>query len=407
MEQPQMYRQGWEQAVLLPPALRSRNAYLLIPVAGQGRFDLPACGLCGAFAWPIPEACPVCLSPDMRLTPAPRGGKLISFTTVEAPVSDYFRARSPWRVGLAEMDCGPRALVHLHPGCKSGDRLMLSLMLDRAGQAVLHAGPEAAENMNDDPQWQEMTVDPAGRRVLMTNARHAAALPLAKALVAAGAAHVWLGLDETDWRLPEPEALAAMQNVEIVPLDLRSDRSVEDLARSIAGGVDILINTADLVPLAASRYPMDAANWRETMEVVAFGHMRLMRSFAPAIAAQGADGTGAWVNLMSVMARIAHPGFSGYCAAHAAALAQCPALRRELALGGVRLLSVFADPADSFWKKHFARSLLAGNEIACEIITALRAGLDEVVIGSAARDWLRRQKENPRSLEADLAYNQA
>jgi len=401
-EQPQMYRKGREQAVLLPPASRSRKAHLLIPVAGQGRFDLPACSRCGAFAWPVPEACPVCLSPDMRLTPAPRGGKLISFTTVETPVSGYFRARSPWRVGLAEMDCGPRALVHLHPGCKSGDRLKLSLILDRAGQAVLHAGPEAAENMNDDPQWREMTADPAGRRVLITDARHVAALPLVKALVAAGAAHIWLGLDEEGGSLPEAEALAATQSVEIVPLDLRSDCSVENLARSTAGVVDILLNTADLLPLAASRNPKDPANWREAMEVVAFGHMRLMRSFAPAMAARGADGAAAWVNLMSVMARIAHPGFAGYSAAHAAALAQSSALRLELALGGARLLTAFAGPADSFWKEHFAGALLAGNEIACEIIAALRAGLDEVAIGSVARDWLRQQNENPRALEAEL-----
>jgi len=389
--------------VPLPPATRSRKARLLIPVAGRGRFDLPACTRCGAFAWPVPEACPACLSPDLPLSPAPRGGRVISFTTAEVPVSGYFRVRAPWRVGLVEMDCGPRALVHLHPACDAGGRVRLTLMLDRAGQAVLHAGPETEEDMGADPQWQEMTCDPKGRRVLITHARHAAALPLAQALLAAGAAQVWLGLDEDGGLAPQIDGLPG---VEIVLLDPRSDRSVDDLAREIGGKVDILVNTADLPrpgPQPASSAPMQ---WRETMELVAFGLMRLMRAFAPPMASRGGDGAVAWVNMMSVMARVPHPGFAGYAAAHAAALAQTPALRALLAPGGIRLLTAFAGPTEGDRFDHFPAPRVAGHAIAAEITAALKAGLEEAVIGELARGWLRRQDENPRALEADLARGQ-
>lgn len=385
--------------VQLPPAARSRSAHLLIPPAGRGDFVLPRCAGCGAFAWPVPEACPACLAPDLPLTPAPRGGRVISATTAEVPAAAYFRERAPWRVGLVEMDCGPRALVHLHPHCGAGSRVRLSLLLDRAGQAVLHAGPEGEKDMSADPQWQEMTADPKGRRVLVTDARHVAALPLAQALLEAGAEKVWLGLDQA-WK---PFGQAPPPGAEIVPLDLRSDRSVADLVRDIGGKVEIVVNTADLPRPGPALAPAAAAQAREVMEVVAFGLMRLMRDLAPVLAGRGADGAAAWVNLVPVLARVPHPGFAGYAAAHAAALALAPALRAILAAGGVRLTTAFTGPAETGWFRDFPPPKPSGPAIAAAILAALRAGQDETVIGDLARDWLERHDKNPRALEHDLA----
>jgi len=199
----------------LPPAMRSRAAHRLIPAAAEGRFALPRCAACGSFCWPVPEACPACLGSDLPIVPAPRGARLLSWTTAEIPALPYFRERAPWRIGLAALDCGPTALVHLHPACRPGDRLTLSLMLDRAGQAVLHAAPQQGADMTADPQWQEMTADPAGRRILITDARHVCALPLAAALQAAGAAKVYLGLGEGWKPLPTRARLEALAGCEI------------------------------------------------------------------------------------------------------------------------------------------------------------------------------------------------
>lgn len=399
-------------AVLLPPAARSRKAHLLIPVAGRGGFELQHCGGCGRFLWPMHEACPSCLSAALPLEPAPRGGRVISATTAEVPADSYFRARAPWRVGLVQMDAGPQALAHLHPGAGQGDRVRLALMLDRAGQAVLHAGPEQERDMGADPQWQEMVADPKGRRVLITDARHVAARPLAEALLAAGAAHVFLGLDEAWKPFPEAGKLAALPGVSVLPLDLRSDRSVADLATDIGGKVEILVNTADLPRPGPLMAPASAAQAREMMEVSAFGLMRLMRGFAPAMAARGADaaqdapGAAAWVNLVSVFGRVQHPGFAGYGAAHAAALALAPALRAMLAPGGVRLMTAVTGPTDIPWFDAFPHPKVNGRAIAAAILAGLKAGHEEAVIGDLARDWLDRHQENPRALEAELARGQ-
>ena len=393
---------------LLPPGARSRGAQLLIPVAGRGDFRLQCCGGCGRFLWPMHEACPDCLSSDLPLMPASRAGQVISATTAEVPADSYFRAHAPWRVGLVQMDCGPQALVHLHPGAGQGSRVRLSLVLDRAGQAVLHAAPEQEQDMTADPQLHAMGTDPKGCRILITDARHIAARPLAQALLKSGAVKVWLGVPE-GWKPFDASALQDMPGVTLVPLDLQSDRSVQDLATDIGAKIDILINTADLPRPGPASAPAAPAQARAMMEVTAFGLMRLLRSFAPVMAMRGADGARparSWVNLVPVFARVPHPGFAGYAAAHAAALALVPALRATLAPGGVRLMTAVTGPTDTDWFDAFPHPKLSGAAIAKPLVAALQQGLEEVVIGDLARDWLDRQAQNPRALENELARGQ-
>ncbi|KPQ05590.1 MAG: putative short-chain dehydrogenase [Rhodobacteraceae bacterium HLUCCA12] len=394
---------------LLPPAACSRKAHLLTAAAAEGRFALPRCGACGAYAWPMPEACPNCLSIDITAADAPSGAVLMSETRAEVPADPYFRERAPWRVGLVQMDAGPMALVHLHPAPVPRDRLRLTLMLDRAGQAVLYAGPENGGDMTIDRQWQEMVADPRGRRVLITDARHVAALPLAHKLAAAGAAEIFMGLPE-DWKPLENRAeFAAVPGLRFVALDLSSDRSVEDLARAIGGKVEILINTADHPRPGGLSAPAAATHARMAMEVVAFGLMRLARVFGPVLAGRGADGDEnapgavAWVNVLSVFARATAPEMAGYCAAHAAALSVSHSLRAQLAGGGVRLMTVLTAPTEDAWFQLAPQPKVTGKALAGAVVDGLMRGLEEVVAGDVARDLLARLADNPKAVERDLS----
>jgi short-subunit dehydrogenase/uncharacterized OB-fold protein len=388
---------------LLPPAARSRKAHLLTAAAAEGRWALPACAGCGAHLWPMHEVCPHCLGP-VGLRPAPSGGRLISATLAEVPADSYFRERAPWRVGLVQMDAGPVALAHLHPAPAPGSRVRLTLMLDRAGQAVLHAGPEEGGDMADDPQWQEMVADPRGRRVLITDARHLCALPLAHALAGAGAAGIVAGLPEPWKPFAARTAFEAVAGLRLVPLDVTSDRSVEDLARQIGGRIEIMVNTADHLRPGSLHAP--AAEARAAMETVAFGLMRLARAFGPALAARGADGPRgavAWVNVLSVYARAHPPRLAGYAAAHAAALALSQALRAELAPGGVRLMTVLTGPTEDEGFQAMPQPKVAGRALAEAIVEGLSRGLEEVAVGDVARDLLARLAENPKAVERELA----
>jgi len=393
------------QTPLLPPAARSRAAHLLTAAACAGRFELPCCTTCNAFAWPIPEACPNCMG-EIALRKAPQGGELLSATVAEVPADPYFRERAPWRVGLVKLDCGPIAITHLGPLKEPGARVNVTLMLDRAGQAVLHAGPQKGGAMQDDPQWQDMVANPRGRRILITDARHFCAIPLTQALVKAGAAEVTLGLHDS-WKPFEGRgALESLPCVKIESLDLGSDRSIQDMAAQIGGKIEILINTADVLRpgwLMSPRAPVEA---KAVMEIVAFGLMRLARGFGPAMARRGADGARsavAWVNLLSVFGRAHPPELAGYAAAHAAALALSHAVRAELATGGVRLMTVLTGPTEDEWFQAFPPPRVSADALAKAVLDGLMRGLEEVVVGDVARDLMARLEENPKAVERELA----
>jgi NAD(P)-dependent dehydrogenase (short-subunit alcohol dehydrogenase family) len=303
------------------------------------------------------------------------------------------------------MAAGPQALVHLSPAAATGDAVRLSLRLDRAGNAVLHAAREG-EDMTTDPQWHEMVAAPRDRRCLITDARHVAALPLAQALARAGAASIHAGVPEAWKPLDTRAALAAVPGLTLVPLDVTSDRSVDDLAAQIGGKVEILINTADLPRPGGLMGPTATAEAKAAMETVAFGLLRLARAFGPAMAGRGADGDRgavAWVNLLSVYALAAPPALAGHAAAHAAALALSRALRAELARGGVRLLTAFAGPTEDAWFQTFPQPRVTGRALAEGIVAALLNGQEEAVIGDIARDLTERLRENPKAVERDLA----
>lgn len=386
--------------MILPPSQRSDAAHLLTAVAARGDFALPRCTGCGRFVWPIPEACPACLA-EVTPAPAPRGGRVISATSAMVPAHPYFRVRAPWRVGLVALDCGPQAIVHLHPKADAGAKVELTLMLDRAGQAVLHAGPKGGD-MASDPQWQEMVADPRDRRVLITDARHFAALPLARALAKAGAASIHLGLPEPWKPFAGRAELEAVPGVRLVELDVTSDRSVTDLAGDLAGRVEIMINTADLVRPGGLLGATAAVDAKAMADVVTQGLLRLARGFAPAMAFRGADGDRgavAWVNLLSVYAKAHPPGWAGYAAAHAGALAMSHALRAELAAGGVRLMTVLSGPTGDPGFQTEPPPKVTAKALTDAILGGLNRGLEEVVVGDLARDLMARLEDNPKGVE--------
>jgi len=260
--------------------------------------------------------------------------------------------------------------------------------------------------MQPDPQWQEMVADPAGRRVLITDARHHAAVAIARTLVDAGASEVVLGLPESWKPFAARSGLSALNGVRLEPLDLTSDRSVQDLAAQIGGKVEILINTADVLRPGGLWTPRAPAEAKSAMETIAFGLVRLARSFGPAMTARGADGTRgavAWVNLLSVFAHACPPELAGYGAAHAAAFALSQSLRAELAGGGVRLMTVLTGPTEDEWFQNFPPPRVSDSTLATAILDGLKRGLEDVIVGDVARDLMAMHADNPKALQRELA----
>ncbi|MCC5987602.1 MAG: SDR family oxidoreductase [Pararhodobacter sp.] len=389
----------------LPPAMRSRAGLGLALAAGQGRFALQCCAECGAVQYPPRDACHQCLATDLQWRDQPTGGQLLAETRIHASPDPYFRERLPWRAGTVQLDAGPVVLAHVHGDVAREARVRMALRLDRAGQGVLMALPEReTPHMEDDPMLREMGTHPRHRRVLITDARAPEAEPLARALLDAGAAHVFLGLAE-GWRpFPACERIEAIEGVTLHPLDVTDAESLADLAGSIGGKVDILINNARHIRpggvIGAALH-----DTRDALEVGALGLMRLAHAFGPAMRARGADGVNsacAWVNVLPAQALAHDPGFAGAVAAGAAMRALSLSLRAELRAGGIRVLHAHAGPIDDEWHQPLPPPKLAPAALARAIVQGLEQGLEEIHAGDVARDLAQRFAENPALLAREM-----
>lgn len=395
------------QAPTLPPAVRSRVALGLTAAAAIGRLELQVCRDCGAVQYPPREACHRCLSERLAWRAQDGAGELVSETVLRHSQELFFRERVPWRLGLVRLDAGPSVVTHVHADCAAApSRVRVSAGLDRAGQAVLLAKPEAGDaDPADDPKLRDMTCDPRFRKVLVSDGKSAVGQEVVKALAASGADLIWVGVAEPWKQAPGFEAIRALPQVTVVPLDLTNSRGVRDLAGEIGAKVDILINTADHHRTAgiAARSGIELA--RAEMDVNYFGLLRLAQEFAPVMRARGADGASsavAWVNLLSIFALTNFPPHGTYSASKAAAasLAQC--LRAEMRPAGVRVVNVYPGPIDDEWNQLLLPPKIAPAALAGAIVKALQGSVEDVYPGDVAQEWLARWRDNPKALEREV-----
>ncbi len=396
----------------LPPSARGRVALGLTAAAAEGRLELQTCEDCGSVQYPPREACARCLSARLRWRAQAGTGQLIAVTTLHHSNDLFFRERLPWRLGLVKLDAGPSLVVHLHGEVGAAPApVTVGARLDRAGQAVLIAFPsEGSPHMADDKMLREMTSDPKFRKVLVTDGKTGVGQATVKALIQAGAEIVWVGHAEPWKKLPGVDAIAALPQVTMVPLDLSDGRSVAELAGEIGGKVDIVVNTAEVHRAygIAARRGTDVA--RAEMDINYFGLLRLAQEFGPALKGRAADGAAhacAWVNLLSIYALSNFPAHGTFSASKAAALSLAQCLRAEMRPAGIRVINLFPGPIDDEWNQNLPPPKVAPAAIASAIVKALRDGVEDVYPGDVAQEWLERWRDNPKVLERELAAGQS
>lgn len=388
----------------LPPAARSRVALGLTAAAALGRFELQQCRDCASVQYPPREACQKCLSIRLDWKAQPQEGELLSDTVLHHSNDLFFRERLPWRLGLVKLACGPTVVAHLHESAKS--KVHVSARLDRAGQAVLVATPSKETPMAEDRQLREFTCDPRFRKVLVTDGKTALGQEFVKALARAGADLIWVGHSEPWKKFAGFDALKALPQVTLLPLDVTDSKNVREVAAEIGGKVDILVNSAEYHRAygISNRPGIDTA--RAEMDVNYFGLLRLAQEFGPAMRSRGADGLAsavAWVNVLSVYALANFPPHGTFSASKAAAhsLAQC--LRAEMRPAGVRVINLFPGPIDDEWNQLLPPPKVAPAALAGALVKALQEGVEDVYPGDVAQEWLARWRDNPKALEKELS----
>jgi NAD(P)-dependent dehydrogenase (short-subunit alcohol dehydrogenase family)/uncharacterized OB-fold protein len=395
----------------LPPATRSRAALRMTAAVAEGRFDLQTCHDCGQVQYPPRDACTNCLSVRLEWKPVSGRGDLISETLLHHSNELYYRALVPLRLGLVRLEENITVLAHLHGDCPTAQAnrptpVRARAQLDKAGQATLIALPATdTPNMADDRMLREMTADPKLRKILVTDAKSATGQALVKAFVEAKADIVWAGVAEP-WKMPPGfDAIAKLPNVTIVPLDLTDTRSVAELAGSIGGKVDIVVNNADFHRSHGIGDRRGVESARAEMDVNYFGLLRLAQSFGPALRARAAEGSvpsTAWVNILSIYALSALPGQGTFSASKAAAFSLSQTLRAEMRSAGIRVVNVFPGPIDDEWTQLIPPPKLAPAALAKAVVKALKDGVEDIYPGDVAQDLFAKWQDSAKVLEREM-----
>jgi NAD(P)-dependent dehydrogenase (short-subunit alcohol dehydrogenase family) len=230
-----------------------------------------------------------------------------------------------------------------------------------------------------------MAVQIEGSRVLVTGAGRGLGRVLAQSLLARGAAVVYAGARDP--------AAVTVPGATAVQLDITSDDDVAAAAARCAD-IDILINSAGIMRLAPVLAAPDTTDAHEEMEVNYFGTLRMCRAFAPVL---GANGGGALVNVLSIVAWFANPLNSSYCASKSAAWSLTNGARVELRRQGTLVTGVFAGVIDTDMGTAFSHlPKVSPQDVAGQVLDGIEAGAEEVLCD----DRTRKVKE---SLPDDLA----
>lgn len=391
---------------LPPPLMRSRAALSFTARAAEGLFCLQHCTDCSAVFYPARDICPKCWSHNLTWQEEACEGHLLSETTLHNSTNVYFRERLPWRIGTVKTQSGPTVLAHLHSDVEAGGAVRLIARTDKSGQGVIIALPrEESENMADDKVLRELSCDPKHRRILITDASGEIGLELARHLLQAGAAKIFLGLAEPWKPLATEAALSALDNVERVPLDVSQTQSVEEAAGSIGGKVDILINTAMHHRPGSPLGRRGITLAQDEMDIHYFGLLRLLQIFGPIMRGRAADGDNnavAFVNLMSVYALSNWPRYGTSSASEAAAYSLMQSARADFHGSGIKLVNILHGPLEDEWHQSVSPPKLASARLAKDITSALQQGLEQSIVGDVAADIYERWRHDPTVLEREL-----
>ena len=358
--------------------------------------------------YPPQPFCGKCLHEKLYWQELPGGATLLSETQLTHSNDLYFRERLPCRVGTLKLDAGPAVIALLTDRLRGPEaRARVSLRLNRAGQALLIAQPEAEEDMDpQDKLLKELSCDPRSRKVLVADGKTVVGQALVRAFSDAGAETIWVGYADPWKKLPGLDALAQVRGVKLVPLDITASRSVNALGAQIGAKVDIVVNNAEVHHADSVLGRRGTEHARMEMDVNYLGLLRLSQAFAPALKARAVDGPDhavAWVNLLSIFALSSFPGHGTFSASKAAALSLAQSLRADMLPSGIRVLNVFPGPVDDEWNQNVEPPKLAPRALASAVVKALLAGVEDVYPGEVAQEWWARWRDNPKALERELA----
>jgi NAD(P)-dependent dehydrogenase (short-subunit alcohol dehydrogenase family) len=162
-----------------------------------------------------------------------------------------------------------------------------------------------------------------------------------EALRIAGVARIYAGARNPN-SLTE---IVAKDPQRIIPisLDIVDEQSIIAAAEKCKD-VTLLINNAGIGLLKSLISATDLKSARSEMEVNYFGTLAMCRAFAPVLKS---NGSGAIVNMLSILGKVNFPMNASYSASKAAAILMTQGVRAELAAQGTLVVGVMPGTVDT------------------------------------------------------------
>ncbi|MEU1499229.1 SDR family oxidoreductase [Streptomyces sp. NPDC005732] len=186
-----------------------------------------------------------------------------------------------------------------------------------------------------------------------------------------------------------------LPGVEVLPLDIADPSSVRAAAEA-APDVSLLVNNAGIstgTGLVTGSLDM----LRLELETNMFGHLDMIRQFAPALAGNGG---GAIVNVLSAMSWFGGEGAYAYHLSKAAAWAMTNGVRLELAEQGTLVTAVHLGLADTDMAAAWPVAKIAPSDLADAALDGVEAGSAEVLADQWTRDVKARLPLTPEEFNA-------
>jgi len=203
-------------------------------------------------------------------------------------------------------------------------------------------------------------------------------------------------------KLASLSEVAATDPERIVPIVLDiTDQSSIEAAVAQCQDVNLLINNAGVLLnyhgcIAAPS--LDQA--RTEMEINYFGTLGMCRAFASILKANGG---GAIINILSILARSPIPMTGSYSASKAAELSMTQTVRAELAAQGTQVIAVMPGTVDTEMSKNYPPPKVSPAEVAKASLQAVIDGSEEVYPGEQATQMAAQLTNNPKAVEKQFA----
>lgn len=217
-------------------------------------------------------------------------------------------------------------------------------------------------------------MDIKGSVALVTGANRGLGAALCRVLLDRGATTVYAGARDP--------STVTMNGVVPLALDVTSLADIAAAAER-CGDVTLLVNNAGIGTGTGSLAHNALEMARREFDTNVFGPLAMSRAFAPVLRANGG---GAIVNVLSVLAWFSVPSSAIYCASKAASWSLTNSLRQELRGQGTQVLGLHVGFMDTDMTAGIDAPKSSPDDVAAQTLDGVEAGAHEVLADDVSRN---------------------